>query len=104
MPIYVYKNLATGETFEVQQRITEPALTEHPDTGEPVKRMIQPVGIAFKGSGFYVTDSRSNGKGNGKASPAKSEAATESKGETKSESKTESKSEGKKESASSSTA
>ena len=109
MPIYVYKNLATGETFEVQQRITEPALTEHPDTGEPVKRMIQPVGIAFKGPGFYVTDSR--GKGNGKATPAKSESASENKSEsksetkneTKSESKTESKSEGKKESASSST-
>lgn len=60
MPVYVYKNLITGETFELQQRITESALTEHPETGEPVKRLIQPVGIAFKGSGFYVTDSRSS--------------------------------------------
>lgn len=61
MPTYVYKNLVTGETFEVQQRITEDALTEHPETGEPVKRLIQPVGIAFKGSGFYVNDSRASG-------------------------------------------
>lgn len=60
MPVYVYKNLTTGETFELQQRMTESALTTHPETGEPVKRLIQPVGIAFKGSGFYVTDSKSN--------------------------------------------
>lgn len=58
MPVYVYKNLRTGETFEVEQRISEPALTSHPQSGDPVKRLIQPVGISFKGSGFYVTDSR----------------------------------------------
>ena len=58
MPVYVYKNLTTGATFEVEQRITEAALTADPATGDPVKRVIQPVGIAFKGSGFYVTDSR----------------------------------------------
>jgi predicted nucleic acid-binding Zn ribbon protein len=67
MPVYVYKNLTTGATFEVEQRITESALTADPATGDPVKRVIQPVGIAFKGSGFYVTDSR--GK-NGAAKPA----------------------------------
>lgn len=59
MPIYLYRNLATGETFELEQRISEAALTKHPQTGDPVKRLIQPVGIAFKGSGFYVNDSRS---------------------------------------------
>ena len=59
MPVYVYRNLTTGETFEVQQSITESAWTEHPETGDPVKRVVQPVGIAFKGSGFYVNDSRS---------------------------------------------
>jgi predicted nucleic acid-binding Zn ribbon protein len=58
MPVYVYKNLTTGATFEVEQRITEDALTVDPTSGDPVKRLIQPVGIAFKGSGFYVTDSR----------------------------------------------
>ncbi len=63
MPTYVYRNLVTGETFELQQRITEDALTVHPETGEPVKRLIQPVGIAFKGSGFYVNDSRSQSGG-----------------------------------------
>ena len=58
MPIYVYRNLVTNETFEHEQRITEDALTVDPRTGDPVKRLIQPVGIAFKGSGFYVNDSR----------------------------------------------
>ncbi len=74
MPIYVYKNLTTGETFEIEQRITEDALTEHPETGDPVKRLIQPVGIAFKGSGFYVTDSRK--ASNGASRPTSSDASS----------------------------
>lgn len=68
MPVYVYRNLVTNETFEHQQSITEDPLTVDPRTGDPVKRVVQPVGIAFKGSGFYVNDSRkssssSNGSG-----------------------------------------
>ena len=58
MPVYLYKNLTTGATFEVEQRIAEDTLTVDPTSGDPVKRLIQPVGIAFKGSGFYATDSR----------------------------------------------
>jgi predicted nucleic acid-binding Zn ribbon protein len=81
MPVYVYKNL-TGETFEFRQSIQEPALTAHPETGEPVRRVVQPVGIAFKGSGFYVTDSRKSG--------ASQKEKTEGKGEGKSEGKTDS--------------
>jgi putative FmdB family regulatory protein len=68
MPTYVYKNLTTGDTFEIRQPITEPALTEHPETGDPVKRVVQPVGIAFKGSGFYVNDSRGSGSAKAGAS------------------------------------
>ncbi len=68
MPIYVYRNLSTGETFEIEQRMVDDAFTTHPVTGDPVKRLVQPVGIAFKGSGFYVTDSRSR---NGASSPTK---------------------------------
>lgn len=75
MPIYVYKNLKTGETFEYEQRITEGALSSHPETGDPVKRLIQPVGIAFKGSGFYVNDSRNSGS-SGKKSDTKTDAAS----------------------------
>lgn len=62
MPIYLYRNLATGETFEYQQKFADDAFTTHPETGEPVKRLIQPVGISFKGSGFYVNDARKSAK------------------------------------------
>ena len=90
MPIYVYRNLTTGETFEYEQRITERALSEHPETGDPVKRLIQPVGIAFKGSGFYVNDSKA---GSAKKSPDKKADKTETKSD--SQTKTEPKSETK---------
>ncbi len=78
MPTYVYKNLTTGDTFEVRQPITEPALTEHPETGDPVKRVVQPVGIAFKGSGFYVNDSRGSGSSKARSVAEKGKSGTES--------------------------
>lgn len=47
MPVYVYEVIRSdgepGEQFEVQQRISDPPLTDHPETGEPVQRVIQPV-------------------------------------------------------------
>lgn len=83
MPVYVYRNLKTNETFEYEQRITEDALTVDPRTGDPVRRVIQPVGIAFKGSGFYVNDSRSGtssarSKGSGDSSSGESSTSTAS--------------------------
>jgi putative FmdB family regulatory protein len=66
MPTYVYKVLKTGKKFEVEQRITEAAWTNHPETGELVERVIQASGIVFKGSGFYKTDSRPSEKSGGK--------------------------------------
>jgi predicted nucleic acid-binding Zn ribbon protein len=62
MPTYVYKFVDSGETIEVQQAFTDPTLTElaHPSDGvvRPVKKVFTPVGVTFKGSGFYKTDSR----------------------------------------------
>lgn len=62
MPTYVYKFVDTGETIEVQQGFHDERLTEivHPDTGEllPVKKVFTPVGVTFKGSGFFKTDNR----------------------------------------------
>jgi putative FmdB family regulatory protein len=59
MPTYVYACSSCKELFEVEQRITESPLTSCPCGSEgTVKRVIQPVGIAFKGSGFYVNDSK----------------------------------------------
>jgi predicted nucleic acid-binding Zn ribbon protein len=62
MPTYVYRFVDTGETIEVQQAFTDDALTEatHPQSGQlrAVKKVFTPVGVTFKGSGFYKTDSR----------------------------------------------
>jgi predicted nucleic acid-binding Zn ribbon protein len=62
MPTYVYRFLDSDDTIEVQQSFEDDPLTEavHPVTGDlhPVKKVFLPVGITFKGSGFYKTDSR----------------------------------------------
>ncbi|MEQ9104289.1 MAG: zinc ribbon domain-containing protein [Rhodothermales bacterium] len=56
MPTYVYRR-QDGTTFEIEQRMSEPRLTECPTTGQPVERLISGgTGLVFKGSGFYLTD------------------------------------------------
>ncbi len=79
MPTYVYKFVETGETIEVLQAFTDDALTEavHPGTGETmqVKKVFQPVGVTFKGGGFYKTDSR-GGSAKTSATPAATPAGT----------------------------
>lgn len=59
MPIYVYRCDTCGLTFERRQRMTEAPLRDCPECEGHVQRVIQPVGVVFKGSGFYVTDNRS---------------------------------------------
>ena len=80
MPTYVYKFVDTGETIEVQQSFDEATLTEttHPVTGArmAVKKVFQPVGVTFKGSGFYKTDSRGS---SGKSASSSSSSASETK-------------------------
>ena len=65
MPTYVYKFVETGETIEVQQEFSDDSLTEamHPVDGtmRAVKKVFLPVGITFKGGGFYKTDSGKSG-------------------------------------------
>ena len=78
MPTYVYKFIESGETIEVQQAFTDATLTElaHPNDGvvRAVKKVVQPVGVTFKGTGFYKTDSR--GKSTSTAATTKSETAS----------------------------
>lgn len=78
MPKYVYQNLNTGEHYEFEQSFNDPAYTHHPQTGEPIKRVIFAPAVIFKGSGWYAKDSKAAGN---PASP-KSEG-----GETKPEGK-----------------
>lgn len=56
MPTYRYRR-ADGSTFDVLQKISDAPLTEDPETGEPIERVISGgAGLQFKGSGFYLTD------------------------------------------------
>jgi putative FmdB family regulatory protein len=59
MPIYTYECENCGERFEAKQSFNDEPLTVCPTCEGKIYRVIQPVGIVFKGSGFYVTDSRS---------------------------------------------
>lgn len=65
MPTYLYKNIETGEIYELRQSMRDDAYTAHPDTGVAVKRVLARPSIAFKGSGFYANDSRPREKSGG---------------------------------------
>ncbi len=56
MPLYEYQCQECGLRFERRQTFTEDPVKTCPECGGPVIRLIQPAGIIFKGSGFYVTD------------------------------------------------
>jgi len=58
MPIYQYECNKCGIRFERMQRMSDEPLTECPECDGQVHRVIQPVGIIFRGSGFYITDNR----------------------------------------------
>jgi predicted nucleic acid-binding Zn ribbon protein len=79
MPTYVYKFIDSGETIEVQQAFSDEPLTEiaHPVDGvvKPVKKVFTPVGVSFKGGGFYKTDSGSSSKSSSSATTPAAPAA-----------------------------
>lgn len=57
MPTYVYECSSCNKTFEVEQRIIEDPLKDcQCGSKGSLKRVIQPVGIAFRGSGFHIND------------------------------------------------
>ncbi|MDF5757618.1 FmdB family zinc ribbon protein [Spongiactinospora sp. TRM90649] len=60
MPTYQYACTACGEQLEVVQKFTDAALTECPSCEGALRKVFSAVGIVFKGSGFYRTDSRSS--------------------------------------------
>ncbi len=55
MPIYEYK-CANGHVFDVIQKMSDESLTECQECGAPAERVLHPVAIHFKGSGFHNTD------------------------------------------------
>ncbi|MBK8906249.1 MAG: hypothetical protein IPM53_34035 [Anaerolineaceae bacterium] len=88
MPTYTYRCNNCDYEFEIRQRMSDDPLTDCPEceTDHALRKVVNSVGIVFKGSGFYVTDSR--GK-NGAAAPAtngkSSENGSSANGSTKSE-------------------
>ena len=85
MPIYEYACTACGERTEAKQSFTDPPLEECPVCGGKLRKLYSPVGIVFKGSGFYATDSKKKSESKSSGSSSKSE-KTEKKS-TSSESK-----------------
>lgn len=56
MPTYGYKCRECKTEFDVFRKISDDPVEKCPECGGPVKRVFHPVGIIFKGSGFYTTD------------------------------------------------
>lgn len=82
MPTYEYRCKDCGEHLEVVQSFKDAALSECPACAGSLRKVFGSIGIAFKGSGFYKTDSRSS-----TSKPAK-ETTADSTSETKVETKT----------------
>jgi putative FmdB family regulatory protein len=94
MPIYTYRCENCGIQFEKQQKFSDQPLTRCPECSKNALRKVYlPVGIVFKGSGFYATDNRSP-SGASRTSGSKSEESDKSeKSEKTSDSKSSEKSE-----------
>lgn len=58
MPLYTYKCKSCAYTYEKRKRFDEENDTVCPECGQEVRRVVNSIGIVFKGSGFYVTDNR----------------------------------------------
>ena len=89
MPIYEYR-CENGHTFEALQSISDDPVADCEVCGAPCERVLHPVAVHFKGSGFYSTDYA--GKGKTKDDGGTDGASGDSGGDSKSESKSESKS------------
>jgi putative FmdB family regulatory protein len=85
MPIYTYQCESCGVRFERQQGFNDPVLTRCPECSKKsLRKVYTPVGIVFKGSGFYATDHRSP-SGQGRSNKATTENEKKNDGEKKSE-------------------
>ena len=94
MPTYQYACTECGHAFEQFQSFSDHSLTECPECSGRLRKLFNAVGVVFKGSGFYRTDSRS-ADSNGSKSDTKSDTKTETKSDSKSEPKPAKKTESK---------
>jgi putative FmdB family regulatory protein len=94
MPTYEYRCKDCGEHLEVVQAFTDDALTECPACKGELRKVFGNIGITFKGSGFYKTDSRSK-KSATKSSDTKADSTSDSSSSSGSDTKSDSKSDSK---------
>ena len=73
MPTYTYRCESCGEAFDKRQSFSDDPLTTHETCGGSLRKVLHPVGIVFKGSGFYNTDYK-----NGNAAAAKADEGAKS--------------------------
>jgi putative FmdB family regulatory protein len=85
VPTYQYQCTDCGNALEVRQSFTDDALTVCPSCDGTLRKVFNAVGVVFKGSGFYRTDSRSS-TSSGSPAAGKSDTKTETKTEKKSDS------------------
>ena len=94
MPTYGYRCTNCGHQFEIFQRMSDDTLKVCPNCNQStLKKVLYPIGVAFKGSGFYSTDYKGAGKASSENGSGSSESKSDAKSpDTKGESKPESKS------------
>ncbi len=83
MPTYQYVCVDCDGQLEAVQRFTDEPLRECPTCGGKLRKVFSPVGVVFKGSGFYRTDSRS-GQGSGRTVKADAKSGDAKSGDSKS--------------------
>ena len=88
MPTYQYACTECGHAFEQFQSFTDDALTECPECRGRLRKLFNAVGVVFKGSGFYRTDSRATSDATGKAEGGSSGESSTTSGSTDSSSST----------------
>ena len=75
MPTYAYRCRDCGHAFDAVQSFTDDALTQCPECDGVLRKQYGSVGVSFKGSGFYRTDSRSGTGGTGSSGGSPSDSA-----------------------------
>lgn len=78
MPTYAYRCTECKHAFEIQQAFSDDALTECPECSGKLRKLFNAVGVVFKGSGFYRTDSRSGSSSSVPASSGSSSSSSSS--------------------------
>ena len=78
MPTYAYTCTVCGHSFDVHQSFADAPLTVCPECSGKLRKVFSPVGVVFKGSGFYRNDARSSSKATKAGTSSTSPAATPS--------------------------